>query len=298
MTQWTVQLFRRASNPYTKRMYTFRFNPVFNQWVLLGEQMPQALALLPAHTLMRQGDFLVASYPRQPFLLDPPTQKKHHAQDLAYAAQPAVGEYEIIVYTGKKELWQWVAEEWEAWTLVVAERLRQLHLNPHLHFVSLNLHTSALNTLGDATQRVGDLVATSHPLAGMEPQMTQDLLVKLVEKEKLFVVQHKKHGALYVPSAPTQHQEVWYLPVDAQGGFEDTPAAGRKTVAEALAALMTTLHTEFPTEQYIIRLHTAMAGMGKEMSWWLQIFQENHTEGALVVHRNPEHLVYLLRQRL
>src|SRR5690606_29626340 len=70
------------------KMYSFRFNPVFEQWVLLGGQFASSLAVSAAHKIDvgRQGDFAAVTYPRQPFLLDPPSTSKHRRADpLVYA---------------------------------------------------------------------------------------------------------------------------------------------------------------------------------------------------------------------
>ncbi|MEI6477525.1 MAG: hypothetical protein WCO52_00870 [bacterium] len=271
-------------------MHTFRYNPVFRQWVLLGSPVATPLEVTDAQLLNigRGTDLVAASYPRQPFILDPGSKRPESDQRL-YSDEPAVGDYELFLYGGKKHFFEWQAKQWEEWLVLAQHRIIQLHHNPHLHYVSLILATSALDTV-KGYQRVGDLVSTSHPVAGEIPLMTHELADKLLAKERSYIVHEGKHGSLRVPSAPLGEQEVWYVPTEYERGIEQMGAAGRKECATVLAKLVSSLHTEFPRAQYVLTVYTAMASHKEETTWWIRISRENASaaDGAIGTRAFPE----------
>ncbi len=285
-------------------MYTFRFNPVFKQWVLLGEQLPSQLVVSAAsrldHGKVHHPDFFALPHPRSPFLLDPPAKHKSHDGDLLYSAEAPVGEYELLCYQGEQGFAHWTPATWEHWLTLFHERFKQLHANPHLHFVTLKLHTSALGTLGAELQRVGDLVATSHPVAGTEHHLTEELLHKLQKGERLFQVHAGEHGFLYVPSAPLNPHEVWYLPVSHATSIDQLSRAEREELAYTMSLLMGVLSEEFPSEKFVITFHTGMAGAPSHHGcWWVQVHQDTAASTAAApVKAFPERFVLLMRQLL
>jgi hypothetical protein len=285
-------------------MYTFRFNPVFKQWVLLGEQFPTQLVVSANqrldHGKVLHPDFFAVSHPRSPFLLDPPLKHKRHDGDLLFAAEAPVGEYEILCYQGEQGFTQWTPATWEHWLSLFLERFKQLHANPHLHFLSLKLHTSALGTLGAELQRVGDLVATSHPVAGTPHHLTEELLHKLQKSERLFQVHAGEHGFLYVPSAPLNSREVWYLPATHATSIDQLSKVEREELAHTMSLLMGVLGEEFPSEKFVLTFHTGMAGSPSHYGcWWVQIHQDTAGSTAVAqVSALPERFVLLLRQLL
>jgi hypothetical protein len=281
-----------------KVMYTFRFNPIFQQWVILGEPIPQALIIQDAHkivpNLASAPDFQAATYPRQPFVIEPESTKKHE-DELLFAPQSPVGEYELILYTGTVQFFEWSSKEWSQWLLLAAERFRAIHLNPHLHFAILKVLTKGLHSAGEEYMRVGDFIATSHPLAGMSLPVSHEIITKLIEKEKLFVVRHDEYGALYVPTAPLNVHEVWYLPRHTET-FDAMTSAARTSLAKTLAAAFAALHEEFPEEHWCMTLHTPMAQGPHDMSWWIQIHQDTSSQNTLLPIKGfPERFAFLMR---
>lgn len=232
--------------------------------------------------------------------MDPPAKAKRHDADLLYAAESPVGEYELLCYNGDHGFAQWTTATWEHWLVLFYERFKQLHANPHLHYARLSIHTSALSTLGPELQRVGDLVATSHPIAGAEHNLTEELLHKIQKAEHLFQVHAGEHGFLYVPSAPTHSHEVWYLPATHATSIDQITKHEREELAHTLSLLMGVLSEEFPNEQYILTFHTGMAGSPKHHGcWWVQIHRDTAgSDTAFQVRQFPERFVLLLRQLL
>lgn len=282
-------------------MYTFRFNPVFQQWVLLGEQRLQTVNIQEAHKILpiphEAPHFQAATYPRQPFVLD--QHKKGTGDDLVFAAQPPLGEYELLLYSGKKSFFEWTEKEWEQWFMLASERIRHFHLNPHLHFVTLKLHTKALGTAGVEYQRVGDLIAASHPLAGMSVPVQPELIEKLLDKERVFVVHKTAHTAVYVPSAPLNHKEVWCLPQAETAGLESLGKPERRSWSRTIALVMHVLREEFPKEQWVITLHTAVAQIEHQDQWWIQIHQDGPGQVTpLAMQPLPERFVLVLHKLL
>ena len=282
-------------------MYTFRFNPVFQQWVILGEPVPHTLILQDGHkivpTLQDAPDFFAATYPRQPFLLDPEHIKKHE-DDLLYAPQSPVGEYELLMYSGSKSFFEFSGDEWGQWLLLLSERFRHIHMNPHLHFAMVRLLTRGLQSAGPELLRVGDLIAASHPLSGMSVTMPHDLIHKLIEKERLFVIHHSEHGALYIPTAPLHEHELWYLP-KTTSTLDSMSASSRSELAEILSAVFAVLGQEFPGEFWSMTVHTPMAGVANDSSWWIQFHQEVMQEASILPLKPfPERFAFTMRHVL
>src|SRR4051812_27095540 len=124
-------------------MFAFRFNPVFDQCVMVGGVVLTPRAVQPAHLLdvgSRDG-FVAATYPRQPFILEPAKARAPHPQDagMLYAEQAPVGEYELLLYNGPTDFFIWTSAEWDGWLKLVQQRIRQLHHNPYLHHLHLTL---------------------------------------------------------------------------------------------------------------------------------------------------------------
>lgn len=286
-------------------MYTFRFNAACNQWILLGEPLPSLLTIQKANLInaaaaARATDFVAATYPRQPFVLDAlqkPGSRSH--EELVYAEQPPFGEYELLLYTGTESFFAWSSETWDGWFVLLAERLRQIRHNHHVHYVSMVLHTSGLHTAGPEYQRVGDLIAASHPLIGMGDVLPSHVIEKIREKERLFVIHEDKVGDVYVPSAPRYSKELWFLPAAPDVSVGSLNAPQRKGIGQVLTMLFTVLHAEFPGSHFVLRIHTDFERDKHGHSWWLQIHeQENASTGTLPVVQAPERFVLLMRQLL
>ena len=283
-------------------MYTFRFNPVFDQWVMLGGAVAAPHQLSDAHILTKDGskkrEFLAAVYPRQPFLLEPPDTHKNHHDSLLYAEHPAVGEYELLLHKGKKKFFNWEAAEWMSWLDLVQQRLLQAQHNPYIHYVNLTFHSSALESI-EGYQRVGDLIATSHPIAGMVGVLDREIAQKLEKKEHLFTIWSGDQGRIYIPSAPLQEKELWYIPAEYQASFERVESEACAELAEVLAHVFNRLHAEYPDEAYVLRLYSQVVGKQEEATWWIQIFkEESQLGGALLVHSLPEAFVQQLKHLL
>lgn len=282
-------------------MYTFRFNPVFGKWVMLGGAVHQPHPITDAHILDvgKDDDLMAASYPRQPFLIEPPAGKPFHVhEDQLFASQPPVGEYELLLYKGATNLFSWNSKQWEAWLNLVQHRLRQLHHNPYLHYVHVTLHTQSLDS-APPYARVGDIIAASHQLVGLSTPMDTELADKIADKESVFTIIEDDNGRLYVPSAPLYEKEVWFIPTHYHPGFEQTSKEERRDLAQVLAVLIRQLKLEHPHEEYILDLHTALAGHHEETTWWLQIYRaESGVPSVLPIRALPEafvqHIRYLL----
>jgi hypothetical protein len=261
-------------------MHTFRFNPVFRQWVLLGSPVPVQVEVTAAQLLSigKGNDLVAATYPKQPFILDPkPGVPKTPAGERLYADEPALGEYELFLYGGKHHFYDWKQKQWEAWLTLAQQRILQFHHNPHIHFAALSLHTSALDSVS-GYQRVGDLIGTSHQIAGEMPLLTPTLADKLFAKERGYVLHESKQGRLQVPSAPLGEQEVWYVPTAYKRGIEQIGKSEREECAFVLAKLFPALHEEYPRDNYVLTVYTAMADHKEEITWWIRIQrQATHT---------------------
>ena len=278
-------------------MYTFRFNPIFEQWVLLGEPIPGSLTIQPNQVEKQGGLFVAVDHPRTPFVLD--AAGARDTEHLVHPAQAPVGEYELMIYRGDTDFFAWSTEEWSEWLLLLNDRIRQFHHNPHLHFLSAHLSTRAIHTLGDNYQRVGDLIATSHPIAGTPPQPSAHLLEKLHAKEKIFQVYQDASGTLLAPSAPLHPKELWYLPKTARQGIDGLEKTERDHLAHTLSLTFAVLKEEFPALPFTMQIHTGMAGGGhSHQTWWIQIYEDVYGENSLPMQPYPERFVFMMRQLL
>ena len=268
-------------------MFTFRFNPLFKQWVMVGGAVVAPQRVGPAHLLdVGAADgFQAATYPRQPFILEP---KGETAQpgSLMHREEPAVGEYELLLYQGPQAFFDWDAAHWERWLTLLHHRLRQLHQNAHLHYVTVSLSTAALTTI-ENYQRVGDLIAASHPLHGFLPLLSTDLADRLRRKEPDFCLFDDSRGRLYVPPAPLHDQEIWYVPSAFRPGIDGLDSSERSQVAAVLSRLVHALHDEFPHRSYRLQIATELGGKDSDGTWWVQIYAEG-PEHSLAVRTLPE----------
>lgn len=273
-------------------MYTFRFNPVCEQWVLLGTPVPTDLSIKPSHLLDvgKRDGFMAATYPRQPFILDA-ERPKQHSPDRLYADQQPVGEYELLLAEHQQPFFKWQAAQWEAWLSLVQQRIVQFHHNPQLHYLYLALDTGALDTAGKNYQRVGDLVAVSHPVFGEDLVMTAELAEKICARESIYTVAENEYGRLQVPSAPLHEHEAWYIPKRQVSGIEQLTKQERKALAETLADFMAVVHDEWPEDRYLLTLHTSLAAKHRDLLWWVQIHKKTGDLGALPVRPLPERFV-------
>jgi hypothetical protein len=278
-------------------MYTFRFNPVFKQWVMVGGVVLSPRTVTSAHLLDigKTRDFVAATYPRQPFILEPgkPLAKTEHGEML-YEQQPPIGEYELLLYTGEREFFFWEKEQWEGWLTLLFKRIRQLHHNPLLHYVYPTLHTSALDSV-EGFSRVGDLIASSHPLLGFLPSLENELADRIRTREKIFTVIDDERGQLYVPSAPLHEHEIWYIPAEHTSAIDNSSSATRAHCAEIMALLMGKLHDEFPHYSYILNVGTSMAGVGEKSTWWIQIHADIAETSILPIRTVPEGFLQRVR---
>ena len=284
-------------------MNTFRFNPVFNQWVLLGAPTSQTFEITDRHILDigKTEHFVAATIPRQPFLLDPPT-RRNEVDDLLYKSQPPLGEAEVLLYKGEKSFDEWTVREWDGWLMLLQQRLMQVYHNPHLHFAQFTFSPQYLDTVGPEFLRVGELISTSHQVAGSSLAFTAELLEKLRQKEDAFIVLHTDGGDIYVPSAPLFEKEAWILPTNVQPSFEAIEKEERSDFAHMLKTLFMALHTEFPSVPFVLTLHTALEGMSPETTWWMQIHQkDNGTVSSIGSRPLPEafarHLEFALLRK-
>ncbi|HSI20144.1 MAG TPA: hypothetical protein VLA04_00315 [Verrucomicrobiae bacterium] len=261
-------------------MHTYRFNPVFRQWVLLGSSVAHALQVTEGNLLHsgKRGDFLAANHPRPPFLMDPPP--RHGTSSTLYSEQPPVGEYELLLYRGKKHLKSWKAKEWHAWLQLLQQRLLHIHHNPHLHHAQVMMHTGWLHTVNDEYQRVGEIIATSHPVAGDVPLIDHELITKLRRAERGYLLHDATDGTIYAPSAPLFNKEVWYIPPSQGSSVEKASAVACLHTSEALALLMSALLNEWGKENFVVELHTALTDKKEDATWWVRIYQEERKMAA------------------
>jgi hypothetical protein len=284
-------------------MYSFRYNPVYQRWVMVGPPVVPVEEITAAHRLDigQRRSFTAATFPRHLFVLDADDSEVGHAhaavvnRDMLYTIQAPVGEYEVMLYDGDVDFWQWDTSMWDHWFMLIQHRLNQLYRNPHLQYVSFHFHTSLLFSLKD-TLRVGDLWATSHPLEERPHRMDSALATRL-RQESLFTIYTGAHGWLYVPSAPLHEQEVWYLPYEHLSSLEKLGAPERKEASYVMSNLMGRLHDEWPEQNWVIELHTALVHTDQETTWWLQIYKESTgNESPLPVKVAPEGFVHILHQ--
>jgi len=271
-------------------MHTFRFNPVFNQWVLLGTSQSSAPQITEANLLDvgRKKEFVAAHNPRQPFLLEPEPQSANAHADEVYASQSPVGEYEFLLYRGDLDFFTWRAEEWRHWLELAHQRTLQTHHNPHLHFVHLSLNTASRHTI-DGYQRVGDLIAASHSLCEMSTLIPTELAEKMRNKEKIFQLHSDHWLRVFAPTAPLHDREVWIVPVDYRPSFVGMSSEERWALAEVLSNLFVHLKSTFSHDEYQLSLHTALVDNSTDKTWWIQIHKaEGSVESPIPVRPLPE----------
>ncbi|MBU6389481.1 hypothetical protein KGQ71_03120 [Patescibacteria group bacterium] len=280
-------------------MYTVRFNPLFHQWVLVGPPLAGEQRQLRAGQLTQEkkgSDFLVAAIPNQPFVLDPADRPIPGNEKRLFREQPAVGEYELMLYQGKTPFFEWGKREWAGWLTLLHQRIRQFHYNPHLHYLTAIFQTVDLRSV-DGYQRVGDLLATEYPLGERLPGVPAGLVEKLREGESEFFLHRGERGGLYVPSAALLPQEVWYLPESETVGIEEISPEERADTAAALSALFGALHAAYPKEQYRMTVCTQMADVEARASWWIRIHADREDAGQTVsIQSRPELFLRRLRQ--
>lgn len=273
-------------------MHTYRFNPVFRHWVLLGTPVSHELKIGAAHLLHSgsKSDFLAAVNPEQPFVMDPPSA--HGTATALHSEQAPVGEYEILLYGGSHALKSWGSKEWAAWLELLQKRVLHLHNNVHVAHCQFAFHSGWLDSVGDEYRRVGDLVATSHPIAGSAPLLEHELVTKLRQAERGYILHDGPDGVIYAPSAPLFEKEVWYIPADQDGAFERAEAQTRLHTAEALALVMKGMLKEWPHEHFVVELNTALVNKSADATWWIRIYQEaKRIPATLTVLPLPEKFV-------
>jgi hypothetical protein len=266
-------------------MHTFRYNLAAKTWVLVGG--PLALPhITPAHLLEsgRATQFIAANYPKGPFVVEPSEASRPHS--LLYPEQDAVGEYELLLYTGHKKLADWKVAEWVEWLELLQHRIRMLHHNPYLHHLQIFLHSHHITTTAPY-HRVGDLIATSQPLKERQ-EISAVQVEKLLAKESLFIVHADTYGFLQVASAPTHSKELWYIPRTPRPGIDSVHGTERENLAKILAYMAHSVYGE--SESFGLEIHTAFAGKNQDVTWWLQAYQGSNAP-VLEVQRPPESFV-------
>ena len=269
-------------------MHMFRYNPLFKTWVMIGSPISNALSVTQAHILTngKSNGFVAATHPRHPFLLDPETKKVQPASERLYKDNPALGDYELLLYSGSQDFWEWDTKTWQNWILLVQQRLIQSYHNPHLHYAQFSFSTSDLDSI-KGFQRVGDLVLTSHPLQEV-PMLTEELTHKILSKELDYVIHQDGFGALYVPSAPTEDGEVWYLPQPQSPQIDSIGKDQRLATARILHKLFTALHHEYPSSQHVLHIYTYLSNSNEDISWFIRIHKKTEKPGVVPVHSAPE----------
>jgi hypothetical protein len=273
-------------------MHTYRYNPLFRHWVLLGNPVPRDVDLQAAHLLHSGGDalFMAAVNPVQPFIMDAPAH--HRTGHTLHREEAPVGEYEFLLYTGDKELGEWGIDEWEGWLRLLGRRILHVHENPALHHLHIAFHTAYEETTGSKYRRVGDVIATSHPIAGAAPLLDHDLIEKLKKHERGYILHDGPDGFMYAPSAPLFEKEVWYVPTVRGGGMEASSPVVRMHTAEALALLMRGLTHEWPSEHFVIEVYSPIGRVDPDATWWIRVYQEaRRVPATLTVLPLPEQFV-------
>jgi hypothetical protein len=253
--------------------------------------MSHEVKISPAHLLHSgvKGDFIAAVNPSHPFVMDPPSQ---HGRAVSLVQEHApVGEYELLLYKKDKPLVQWGKHEWAQWLGLLQTRLTHMHQNPHLHHVQVSMHTGWVGTVGDEYHRVGDVIATSHPIAGGVPLLEWEIINKLRKSERGYVIHDGEDGMMYAPSAPLFAKEVWYMPAE-HVRLEQLTTNGREHAAEALALLMGGLCREWSQDNFVLEVHTVLGPQAADATWWIRIYQEERrATGAFTVLPLPEKFV-------
>lgn len=272
-------------------MHTFRFNPLFKHWVVLGNHVPHTIRIERGHLLHsgEKGQFVAATNPRQPFIIDKPSVQG--SVSMLHREEPAVGEYELMLYQGDRELRDWRVEEWDSWLSLLRARVLSLHANPLLHHLTITFHSSHLKTV-EGYARVGDVIATSHPVAGAAPLIEHELIQKLREKERGYILHDGPDGFMYAPSAPLMEKEVWYVAPHQHGAFDRVDREERMHTAEALALLTRAYLHEWPTMHLAIEVHTSFGSSPSDSSWWIRVYEEEAlTPATVVVRPLPEKFI-------
>lgn len=284
---------------YHKSMHTFRYNPVFEQWVVLGSPIiSHPINLKQFIDVGETKHFVAANYPRHPFLLDPNDVEKTK-QELVYSSRPAVGEYELLLYKGDEDLTQWSVSLWEEWLGLLQTRLMQAHHNPHLSAAKFVLYTRSQTTVNDGMMRVGDLVITSHPIAGSTPVLSEELAHKILKKERIFTLLEGEFGSIQIPSAPLYEKELWLIPKHFKSGVERIDKKEKQDLAEVLMQTFKLLSLEFEESYFVLQIHTSFTEPDEPSTWWLQIYQEpSDMQSALTTRAFPENLVAKLKKVL
>jgi hypothetical protein len=281
-------------------MFTFRYNPLFKEWVMLGETA-LAKPLKPVHFLDvgKSPSFQAATYPQSVFLLGDEGKRGDSKGDLLFQEAPAVGEYELLLYKGEQWPLLWSEKLWEEWLTILQTRLKQLLLNPYLHFVKFTFNTQATNTVGETYLRVGDLIGLSHPVCGEVPLISQELALKLEHKDTIFCIKKNQTIRLYVPSAPLYPKEMWLIPENRQSSFLVCESKERAQFAKVLAVLMRNLNLNYPESHFVIRLYTDLLNKPEEETWWFQIHEAKDGQDSLLsIQALPEKFVHTLHTLL
>lgn len=272
-------------------MHTFRYNPVFGQWVMLGSSLPSIKEIKKVNILSngQSKGFLAAEYPKNPFLLEETAHSG--SSDRIFADQAPLGEYELFLYEGRQDFWEWDTKQWNNWLLLLQQRLIQAHQNPNVHHANVTLQTEAVDSIKEY-QRVGDLILTSHPLH-KTPKIDQSQVEKIQEKEPLYVLHEDGFGMVYVPSAPTEDQEVWYLPKSG-AQIEKCSANERLATSRILYKLFSGLHHEYSRNQYHLHVYTSMTASNEDHLWWIRIHKKPVATELLPIQVRPEPFVRTL----
>lgn len=278
-------------------MPTLRYNPVTAQWSLLGGQSEHTVHITQAHIQeqARHPELLAACYPNSPFAIeseDAPIPTNEH---LLYAEEPAVGEYELLLYRGEQDIFTWNSALWEGWLELLQTRLLAFHRNPYLHSVRVVLHTGLQQSTAPLFRRVGDLIATSRPLTGQLPLLSPELIKLMIDREAAFTVLHDPHGSLQAPSAPTHADELWYLPSGHSPRLETLRGNELRSLAKTLEVTCAALRRSHLNHDYLFTIHTTMGVPDAEGSWWLQLHRHVPHGTILPVQSPPEMLVQRLR---
>lgn len=278
-------------------MPTLRYNPVTMQWSLLGGHTEHTVHITHAHIQeqARHPELLAACYPNSPFALegeDAPIPTNDH---LLYAEEPAVGEYELMLYRGDQDVFTWDSSLWQAWVELLQSRLLAFHRNPYLHSVRVAMHTGLQQSAAPAYRRVGDLIATSRPLSGHLALLSPELIKLLLERESAFTVFHNPYGSLQAPSAPTHADELWYLPNGHVPRLEAIRGAELAGLAKTLEVSCAALRKSHLNHDYVFTFHTTMGVPDAIGSWWLQMHRHVPHGTVLPVQTPQEQLVQRLR---
>lgn len=284
-------------------MYSLRFNPIYKKWILCGPPVLPFEQIGKGHLLDlgKAGDFKVASMPRDILQMEQPTDRKFQKEhaDTLHLAHPPLGDYELVLYEGDRDFWDWDKKMWGKWLSLIQHRVLLLHANLNISQLYFELRTDWLFSLKSYT-RAGELIGISHPVLE-SPSMSEFEQEKL-QKEELFTIYKGEYGWLYVPSAPMANKELWYLPYEAKGGIEHLERAGLEELAHVLSKLMSKLHDEWPNENWSLKLHLEVGATKKDYGWWLSINSLSPKLGegcvALPVVSNPEGFVYVLHHLL